>query len=1206
MQNLTESYDTTLSYSQHLEAYSIYINTENILEHIITETSMIEGDTPIIEYENILLERTNQIESIYKTHEIIGTLTVEETQSYFTKELDYSDVEVLYQERILEDDIIPETMSQTLEQEYIDDSSIIADMTPLAYVQKSSGNILVTNLAGWSKVSQDNMLLYAWYTLETFVGSELTIIFSDESILRIEENSRITLTESSSHNEWVQIEYGNLWARVIKPLFSNDSFTIESQSVSLAVRWTSVYIQKEENSDFTAYVIDSYVADWTQSLELTNSLTWEDITLNSGEVYQNTDESTPGGKNTFNKASLMQEESQISWYLREDIKYLSLMLDDRKRGFYNNPIWGKQDSKNFIDKISGELETSLPESSEIAHFFENAETPSTEITKDTIYMRLMQDEIITELKDSSNSDKEQKISTITSLDIDELKEDIWNLREIENRLNLDIYEEFIDSPTLTPDEVSNIFIGYGLEEEQAKITKLNNAKKYFLKNLNNGSPYISDDIDLPNKYKEISISWKSSNKTYLKNDWTVLKYHKDTDITILLSATFSLDDKELIHWFPIILKKKNPTDLEQLIESYNLLKDYISDICVFTDYILLPDFNDSWVIIPEIIWEQDEYVNSDGTLNRPTATEWDKHYHIAKATIKFWEAILENKEFVLKRIKAQPAESTPTPILPPTPEEIVVSLSEWFWSEYISSQREAASIAKWSNEIITSSLEFPNTMSGASIQYQTDSSYFTIVNNIWNVAPHCFRDKDVSVSALFTLSWATQDVEQDLKVPKIYENWRIIEGECYSPEEAIEYLSWVFWSRYISEQRSLDNIADWNNSITADYLDFPLTVNGIDISYQSDSSYFTISGKTGTPSPYCNIDKDISITATFTLDWFTQTITEDFIVPKEIKGWVMVGEECVNPTDVADNQLDEAVLRFEDYFMGTSVRNVEDDIQHPDLPNWVSVTWHNNPHVSTSGDVIRPSFDDPDRPITVKAKFTHADATSPKYLNNIDLLILRETCSGTVIDDECYELIASAEYNTAWDYKLNKTNGWSISWNVSSWVSNNGMYLDSTLRWITQINKRKSLVEVWGERWIYLDNTGSDDSLSYNLSSLELWDDWAIEISVRGEDLRKRSADDYDTYYIFWSPWEFSVYNYRWLSRVYDWIRAEINTLNINSWYQSIILTPNRFQIWSLINNHNKDLDISNTIKLWVARSDTKQWNWIIDYIKIFKKKWES
>jgi hypothetical protein len=47
----------------------------------------------------------------------------------------------------------------------------------------------------------------------------------------------------------------------------------------------------------------------------------------------------------------------------------------------------------------------------------------------------------------------------------------------------------------------------------------------------------------------------------------------------------------------------------------------------------------------------------------------------------------------------------------------------------------------------------------------------------------------------------------------------------------------------------------------------------------------------------------------------------------------MVGEECVNPTDVADNQLDEAVLRFEDYFMGTSVRNVEDDIQHPDLPN---------------------------------------------------------------------------------------------------------------------------------------------------------------------------------------------------------------------------------------------------------------------------------
>lgn len=134
------------------------------------------------------------------------------------------------------------------------------------------------------------MLLYPGYTLESFGNSEITLVFSDESILRLEENSRVTLTQSSENNGGINIEYGNIWARVIKPLFTQDSFKIESESISLAVRGTSVYLQKTQNSQLTAYVVDSYVNKGTQSLKLTNSISGEDINLSAGEKYNSSDQ----------------------------------------------------------------------------------------------------------------------------------------------------------------------------------------------------------------------------------------------------------------------------------------------------------------------------------------------------------------------------------------------------------------------------------------------------------------------------------------------------------------------------------------------------------------------------------------------------------------------------------------------------------------------------------------------------------------------------------------------------------------------------------------------------------------------------------------------------------------------------------------------------------------------------------------------------
>jgi hypothetical protein len=52
------------------------------------------------------------------------------------------------------------------------------------------------------------------------------------------------------------------------------------------------------------------------------------------------------------RAQLLSREPQIADFLRDDLTYISLLLDDRKRGFYNTPFISKNDGDNFIQKIA--------------------------------------------------------------------------------------------------------------------------------------------------------------------------------------------------------------------------------------------------------------------------------------------------------------------------------------------------------------------------------------------------------------------------------------------------------------------------------------------------------------------------------------------------------------------------------------------------------------------------------------------------------------------------------------------------------------------------------------------------------------------------------------------------------------------------------------------------------------------------------------
>lgn len=162
----------------------------------------------------------------------------------------------------------------------------------------------------------------------------------------------------------------------------------------------------------------------------------------------------------------------------------------------------------------------------------------------------------------------------------------------------------------------------------------------------------------------------------------------------------------------------------------------------------------------------------------------------------------------------------------------------------------------------------------------------------------------------------------------------------------------------------------------------------------------------------------------------------------------------------------------------------------------------------------------------------------------------------------------------------------------------------------------------WGStKWIFLDNNNSSpslsDSLSYNLTSLSLGNKFSIEMSVRGAALKRTG----DTYQLF-----------EYGSETSNLIKLKITPTGIFYWsgtadISSVPLDNNVF--YKLIYHYNEDngsatvyfeiKDKNNKSKftsptihgikpptdgdlyVWSSNNSQKQWNDIIDYVKIFK-----
>ncbi len=122
------------------------------------------------------------------------------------------------------------------------------------YITNVEGNVLINTGGTTISASQYDELL-SGSIIETSANSFATIVFWDNSVIRLNENTKVVLVYDIS-NTTARLEGGELWARVLRPFTQWSAFTVETWDLSAGVRGTSVYARRTNTGSAIA-VLDS-------------------------------------------------------------------------------------------------------------------------------------------------------------------------------------------------------------------------------------------------------------------------------------------------------------------------------------------------------------------------------------------------------------------------------------------------------------------------------------------------------------------------------------------------------------------------------------------------------------------------------------------------------------------------------------------------------------------------------------------------------------------------------------------------------------------------------------------------------------------------------------------------------------------------------------------------------------------------------------
>jgi hypothetical protein len=252
----------------------------------------------------------------------------------------------------------------------------------IAFVNKSEGSVKRKGASGENPAASGDSLSVG-DEITTGSNSRAEIIFADSSVVRLAANSVLTLKAATDTNTELELQAGEIWARILKPLTDESFFSITTSDLSAGVRGTSLRMKRVGKKT------DVEVVDSTGKSAETPGV---DVTYKDAAGVETKERVLPEEGFSFdakdrkkNKKKLVMAEVMKDDFVRqntvEDLVYMNTVRKAVLEG--KNPIESvmpKADAKflakfdtsrikSFEERLGKELTATAPKKEEIPFFF---------------------------------------------------------------------------------------------------------------------------------------------------------------------------------------------------------------------------------------------------------------------------------------------------------------------------------------------------------------------------------------------------------------------------------------------------------------------------------------------------------------------------------------------------------------------------------------------------------------------------------------------------------------------------------------------------------------------------------------------------------------------------------------------------------------------------------------------------------------------
>lgn len=249
-------------------------------------------------------------------------------------------------------------------------TSIVTFNTTGPYTVGKNGTVNVQIFTGGSltasKAATDYEMMTSGSIIETGNDGSINLVFTDDSIVRIDKNSRVLVTYGSNNSNTI-VQSGTIWARILRPFHTSSAFTIESSDLALWVRWTALIVTKQVGWNTSVSIIDSGEENSGSTLRIKDNLgnLTTTHTLYPNQATSVNTMTTSPAITSISVAALHSSNSFVHNSIQEDIIYMNQLLEKKWAvSEYNLKNGGK---------IKNEILASLPVWSETGSFFQDTD-----------------------------------------------------------------------------------------------------------------------------------------------------------------------------------------------------------------------------------------------------------------------------------------------------------------------------------------------------------------------------------------------------------------------------------------------------------------------------------------------------------------------------------------------------------------------------------------------------------------------------------------------------------------------------------------------------------------------------------------------------------------------------------------------------------------------------------------------------------------